>query len=123
MHSADDKRRELPVLPPEAKDLTLGGYIAMHNRPPAFGGSDDQPYTVDLDTEETGDPSRPHAAFFVFLRWAETGAGIMQHVESDDVASGDSPEAARAAALQLTLYQVKAALDAAIARKAQLLEE
>ena len=55
-----------------------GGYIELHNRPPAFSGSDGQPYTVDVDTEPTGDPGRPHAAFLVFIRWAETGAGIME---------------------------------------------
>ena len=119
---ARDENKELPVLG-EANDLTLGGYIAKHNRPPAFSGTDGQPYTVDIDVEETDDPARPNVAFFVFLRWAESGAGIMQHVESDDVATGDSPDAARAAALKLTLFDVKAHLDAAIARKAQLMEE
>ena len=111
------------VDPKEAKDLTLGGYVELHNRPPAFSGIDGQPYTVDVDTEPTGDPQRAHAAFFVFLRWAETGAGIMQHVETDDVAFGESPEAARTAAMELTLYEVKAELDAAITRKAKLMEE
>src|SRR5437868_10903502 len=52
-----------PVDPGEAKDLTLGGYIALHNRPPAFSGTDDQPYTVDIDVEPTDDPQRPYAAF------------------------------------------------------------
>ncbi|MGQ0816182.1 MAG: hypothetical protein ACT4O1_17270 [Gemmatimonadota bacterium] len=106
-----------------AKDMTLGGYIELHNRPPAFGGGDQQPYTVDIDVEPTGDAERPHAAFLVFLRWAETGAGIMEHTESGDVAFGDTPEAARAAALELTLYEVKAELDAAIERKRHELED
>ena len=67
--------------------------------------------------------ARAYSAFLVFLRWAETGAGIMEHTESGDVAFGDSPEAARNAALELTLYEVKSELDAAIARKRQELEE
>ena len=106
-----------------AQDLTLGGYIALHNRPPAFSGSDQQPYTVDVDVEPTGDTDKPYAAFLVFLRWAETGAGIMAHTESGDVAYGDSPENARAAALELTLYEVKTELDAAIERKRKEVEE
>lgn len=106
-----------------AKDITLGGYIEKHTRPPAFSGIDDQPYTVDIDIEETGDAARPYAAFLVFLRWAETGAGIMEHTESADVAFGASPEAARARALELTLYEVKAELDAAIQRKKHDLED
>ena len=106
-----------------AQDLTLAGYIALHNRPPAFAGIDQQPYTVDVDVEPTGDAERPYAAFLVFLRWAETGAGIMAHNESGDVAFGDTPEAARASALELTLYEIKAELDAAIERKRTAMED
>ncbi len=99
-------------------DMTLGGYIAKHTRPPAFGGSDEQPYTVDLDTEATGEQgARAFAAFLVFIRWAETGAGIMAHTESGDVAFGGTEQEARNAGLELTLYEVKAELDAAIERK------
>jgi hypothetical protein len=105
-------------------DMTLGGYIAKHTRPPAFGGSDGQPYTVDLDVEETGATgSRAFAAFLVFLRWAETGAGIMAHTESGDVAFGITEVEARNRALELTLYEVKAELDAAIDRKRKDLED
>lgn len=108
--------------PQPAADLTLGGYLELHNRPPAFEGPDGQPYTVDVDIEATSDPDRPFAAFFVFLRWAETGAGIMTHVESPDVAYGATEDEARAAALELSLYEVKAELDAAIANKKRELE-
>lgn len=105
-------------------DMTLGGYIAKHTRPPAFGGVDDQPYTVDVDVEPTGEQgARAHAAFLVFIRWAETGAGIMGHVETDDVTFGATAEEAKLRALELTLYEVKAELDAAIERKRKDLEE
>lgn len=104
-------------------DMTLGGYVAKHTRPPAFGGADGQPYTVDVDVEPTGDEgARAYAAFLVFLRWAETGAGIMGHVESDDVAFGASVEEARQRAMELSLYEVKSELDAAIERKRKDLE-
>lgn len=112
-----------PVDVETAKDLTLGGYIELHNRPPAFEGIDQQPYTVDVDVEPTGEPERAYAAFLVFIRWAATGAGIMEHTESGDVAFGDSPETAKARALELSLYEVKAELDAAIERKKHELED
>ncbi len=104
-----------------AGDITLGGYVQVHNRPPAFEGADGQPYTVDVDVEE--DEAGRWAAFLVFLRWAETGAGIMDHMESGDVAYGASDDEARAAARELSLYEVKAELDAAIERRRSQQEE
>ena len=104
-------------------DMTLGGYVAKHTRPPAFGGVDGQPYTVDLDVEATGEAgARAYAAFLVFIRWAETGAGIMAHHESGDVAFGATETEARNRALELSLYEVKAELDAAIERKRKDME-
>jgi hypothetical protein len=104
-------------------DVTFRGYVETHDRVPAFEGADGQPYTVDIDTEETGDPDRPWAAFLVFVRWAATGAGIMGHVTSGDVATGATEDDARLAALDLTLYQLKSELDQAIEHRRELLEE
>jgi hypothetical protein len=107
----------------EEVEGTLGAYIARHDRVPAFEGIDGQPYTVDVDIEENDDAEKPYVAFFVFIRWAETGAGIMDHVESGDVAYGLTEELARTAANDLSLYEVKAELDRAIERKRNALEE
>lgn len=109
-----------PVLDDDPLDLTLGGYIEKHGRVPAFEGTDAQPYTVDVDTEssEAGD----HVAFLLFIRWAATGAGIMDHLESGDVARATSEAEARRAALELSLFEVKAELDRAIDRRRQALE-
>jgi hypothetical protein len=105
-----------------ARDMSLGGYIEEHDRVPAFEGSDGQPYTVDIDVEEIdGDGS--FAAFLVFIRWAATGAGIMDHAESGDVARGLTEDEARRAALDLSLYEIRAELDAAIERRRRALEE
>jgi hypothetical protein len=107
-----------------AEDITLGGYIAKHQRVPAFDGSDGQPYTVDIDVEEDGtDAEAPFVAFLIFIRWAATGAGIMDHLESGDIARGATAEDAKRAVLELSLYEVKAELDAAIARRRPTLEE
>lgn len=102
-----------------APDLSFRGYVETHDRVPAFEGSDGQPYTVDIDTEETVDGD--WVAFLVFVRWAATGAGIMGHVTSEDVARGASEDEVRTAALELTLYELKTELDRAIARKAELM--
>jgi hypothetical protein len=109
---------------PDERDLTLGGYIEKHDRVPAFEGNDGQPYTVDIevDPESSTDAARPFAAFLIFLRWAATGAGIMDHVESGDVALGATEEEARRGALDLSLYEVRAELDAAIERRRQDME-
>ncbi len=104
-------------------DITFFGYVETHDRVPAFEGSDGQPYSVDIDTEATGDPSCPWVAFLVFVRWAETGAGIMGHVTSRDVAHGETEDEARMAALDLTLYELKQELDLAIDRRRGLLED
>lgn len=98
-------------------DGTLGGYIEKHDRVPAFEGADGQPYTVDIEVEATGDAERPFDAFLIFVRWAETGAGIMDHVESGTLASARTEADARRAMLDLSLYEVKTELDAAIDRR------
>lgn len=106
-----------------AKDMTLAGYVEEHNRAPAFEGADGQPYTVDVDVEHDPAQPRAYAGFLVFIRWAATGAGIMDHVESGDIARGATEEEARRAAMELSLYEVKAELDAAIARRKEALED
>jgi hypothetical protein len=108
--------------PAPARDVSLGGYIEEHDRVPAFEGSDGQPYTVDVDTEPADDGAG-FVAFYVFIRWAATGAGIMSHVESGDVARGMTEDDARRAALDLSLYEVKAELDAAIERRRAALKD
>lgn len=107
----------------DAKDMTLAGYIAVHDRVPAFEGVDGQPYTVDVDVEQDDDAAAPFAAFLVFIRWAATGAGIMSHVESGDIARAATDEEARRAAMELSLYEIKAELDAAIMRHREALED
>jgi hypothetical protein len=107
--------------PATAGDVTMGGYMEKHSRVPAFEGSDGQPYTVDVDVEQD-EAGTGFVAFLVFIRWAETGAGIMDHVESGDVARGASEEEARRAAMELSLYEVRAELDAAIERRRRELE-
>jgi len=127
---ADEEPEPLDVLSvlrpdtvePGLQDLTLGGYIERHQRVPAFEGIDAQPYTVDVDAEPAAEGGG-YVAFLIFVRWAATGAGIMDHTESRDVARGATEAEAKAAALELSLYEVKAELDRAIERRRQALED
>lgn len=97
------------------EDGTLGGYFQVHDRPPAFEGSDGHPYTVSLEVERTGDLRAPYASYLVFPRWATTGVGIVGHVETETIARGTSEEDARARLEELSLVEVQSLLERAIA--------
>lgn len=97
-------------------DTTLGGYIRVHDRPPAYEGSDGHPYTVSLETEKTANLRAPWSGFLVFPRWAQTGVGIVGHVETRDLVEARTVEEARDALAALTLHEVHALLEDAITR-------
>lgn len=97
-------------------DSTLGGYFRVHDRPPAYQGSDGHPYTVSVETEKTGDLKAPYAGYLVFPRWARTGVGIVGHVETPTVVRTASEEEATEKLGELTLYDVQDLLEEAIER-------
>lgn len=99
-------------------DCTLGGYIAVHNRPPAFEACDGFPYTVSIETERSGDLRVPVAGYLVFPRWAETGLGIVGHVETPLLWKGPSREAVLELGRQLSLNEVQRLLNEAVVRRA-----
>jgi hypothetical protein len=99
-----------------APDATLGGYLQEHDRPPAFLGADDHPYTVSIEVEQTGDLRTPYQGFLVFPRWAETGLGIVGHVETPMLAAGRNRDDVTEQLAGLSLERVKDHLDAAISR-------
>jgi len=96
-------------------EITLGGYLAKHDRPPAFGGSDNEPYSVDLWVDDAPDERGRYGAALVFVRWSPAGDRPVGHLDSEYLAWGDSPGEAESRIKLLSLYDVKAALDAAIA--------
>lgn len=100
-------------------DTTLGGYLRVHNRPPAYDGPDGHPYTVSIETERTGNLKAPVSGFLVFPRWAETGVGIVGHVESPTLVECASIEAATEELGRLTLLEVQDILAAAIAESSE----
>jgi hypothetical protein len=96
---------------------TIGGYMAVHDRPAAFEGSDGFSYSVEILAEQAPEAQPPWAAFFLFVKWARIGAQSPEgHLESDYVTRGQSEAEARARAGQLSLAEVKVLLDSLIAR-------
>jgi len=97
-------------------EVTLGGYMARHDRAAAFTGRDGQPYSVGLFIEENPDESGRYAASLLFVRWSPAGDRPVGHVETEVLAWGRSRAEAEERLKALSLYDVKAALDQAIAR-------
>jgi len=97
---------------------TLGGYIAVHDRPAAFEGSDGFSYSVEIVIDPTGDTTAPYAAYLLFVKWARIGAQTPEgHLETDYLARADTPDAARAAVGAWQLSAVKRVLDDLIGAK------
>lgn len=108
--------------PTDPPDATLGGYFEMHDRPPAFVGTDNQPYTVSVEVEKQADLRTPWIAYLVFPRWAETGVGIVGHVESPALWEGHGRDEVEGMVGQTPLARVKELLDEAIHRRASEVE-
>jgi hypothetical protein len=103
---------------PDDRDQTLGGYHDVHNRPPAFSGVDGQPYTASVEVESVENLAAPYVVYLVFPRWAETGLGIVGHVETPVLWDGKNRDEVQNRAHALPLAEVKRLLDEAIQRKA-----
>jgi hypothetical protein len=97
-------------------EYTLGGYMRKHDRAAAFGGSDGQAYSVAVYVDEQPDGRGLYGASLLFVRWSPGGERPVGHVETEALAWGPSPEEASARIEALSLYDVKTALDEAIAR-------
>ena len=104
----------MPLKDPE---VTLGGYLAKHERAPAFGGSDGQAYSVAIWVDDQPDERGRYAASLLFVRWNPSGDAPAGHAESPPLAWGRTVPEAEERVKALSLYDVKAALDAAIAAR------
>jgi hypothetical protein len=103
-----------PGGPEQPEDGTLGGYLRMHNRPPAFGGLDGHPYTVSVEIETTANLRAPYIGYLVFPRWGQTGLGIIGHVSSPSIVECRSAREAEERLGALTLGEVRELLDQAL---------
>ena len=90
--------------------------MAKHERAAAFGGSDGRAYSVAIYIEDEPDLRGLYGASLLFVRWSPGGDRPVGHVESDVLAWGRTSDEATERIGALSLYDVKAALDEAIAR-------
>jgi hypothetical protein len=99
---------------------TLGGYVAVHDRPAAFEGTDGFSYSVEIlaaDDGGDGEGAEPWGAYLFFVKWARLGASAPEgHLESDILARGASESIARERVGAMQLTDVKRLLDELIAR-------
>ena len=95
-------------------DTTLGGYFSVHDRPPAWEGSDGHPYTVSLETEKTGNLTAPWEGYLVFPRWAQNGVGVVGHVETATIVRARTEQEVLETLRGLDLHDTKLLLETAI---------
>jgi len=88
-----------------------------HDRAAAFTGSDGQPYSVGILSDDDPDPRGLFGAALLFVRWDRAGDRPVGHVETGYLAWGATVAEAEARVRALSLYDVKAALDEAIATR------
>ncbi len=113
--------RQGDAFPAVTDDATLGGYLDLHDRPPAFEGSDGAAYSADLYVDDTADADGRYGSAVLFVCWSDSGDRPVGHVETPILAFGATPEAAAAKVRSLSLYEVKEHLDRAIAEKKERL--
>ena len=88
----------------------------MHERAPGFGGTDGHAYSVATFVDDTPDARGLYGAALLFVRWSPSGDRPVGHVETEILAWGRTEAEAADRIKVLSLYDVKAALDEAIAR-------
>ncbi len=99
-------------------DSTLGGYLDVHERPPAFQGPDGAAYSAAIYVDDTPDDQGRYGASILFVRWSEQGERPIGHAETPYLSFGATADEAATRIRALTLHEVKAQLDRAVtARK------
>jgi hypothetical protein len=90
--------------------------MRKHERAAAFSGSDGQAYSVAIYIEDEPDLRGLFGAALLFVRWSPSGDRPVGHLESETLVWGKTPEEAASRLESLSLYDVKSALDDAIAK-------
>lgn len=97
------------------EDSTLGGYLDLHDRPPAFRGADGKAYSAAIYVDDNPDEHGRYGAAVLFVRWSDAGDRPVGHLETPYLVFGETLEQASAGIRQLSLHEVRAHLDRAIA--------
>lgn len=106
--------RFLPADHSRGDPNTIGGYMAVHDRPAAFEGGDGASYSVEILTDASGDAARPFGAYLLFVRWREGDPVASGHLETGFLACAGTEDEARALVGAMLLNEVKARLDGLI---------
>lgn len=94
-------------------ESTVGGYAAVHARPPALEGRDGLSYSLEILTDHTGEPLRPLGAYLLFVQWRRFGEqGVEGHLESGFIAWGRTRAEAEAELGAMPLAEAQRVLDA-----------
>ena len=92
--------------------------MPKHDRAAAFGGNDGQPYSVAIWVDEEPDERGRYGAALVFVRWSPAGRPAHRATSRPTTWPGAAFRAeAEARVKALSLFDVKAALDEAIAAR------
>jgi hypothetical protein len=101
---------------------TIGGYMAVHDRPAAFEGSDRASYSVEIVTDISDEKDGAFGAYLLFVRWREGDPVASGHLETEFLAFADTEDEARKMVGAMPLNEVKRHLDELIkARQKELL--
>jgi hypothetical protein len=103
--------RFLPPDPSKGDPNTIGGYMAVHDRPAAFEGSDGASYSVEIVTDTSGEKERPFAAYILFVRWGHGDPVASGHLETEFLAFATTEDDARKMVGGMLLNEVKLRLD------------
>ena len=109
--------RFIPPDPTKGDPNTIGGYMAVHDRPAAFEGLDGASYSVEIVTDASGEQARPFAAYLLFVRWREGDPVASGHLETEFLAFATTEDEARQMVGAMLLNEVKSQLDTLIKAK------
>lgn len=107
-------------LPPDhsrGDESTVGGYAAVHARPPALEGRDGMSYSLEILTDSTGEAAREKqvGAYLLFVRWKRVREqGVAGHLESEFLAWGATAAQAKRALGAMPLTGAQQVLDALV---------
>jgi hypothetical protein len=89
--------------------------VEVHDRPPAFEGSDGFAYSAGIFVDDSPDDQGRFGAAVLFVRWSATGEHPVGHLETPYLAFGETTEQAETAIRRLTLREIKRQLECVIA--------
>lgn len=96
-------------------EFTLGGYREVHERAPAFTGSDGRAYSVAIWVDDARDERGRIAGALLFVRWRPDGSEPDGHLETDWLVKGDNPVDVEERLGSYSLHDVKDLLEECIA--------